>query len=153
MKGQGRMKGISAELTLHLPVSLEHLHLATGISRIMCEAVQDPALPSDFADSVELAVSEACTNAILHAQDPNGTEDLDILFTVTEDSLVVDLTDHGPGFALEEVPEPDFDSHPEGGYGLYIIRSVMDEVRYNKSNTGNTLTMVKYYRGLSKAPL
>jgi serine/threonine-protein kinase RsbW len=54
--------------------------------------------------------------------------------------------DHGAGFDLERVPEPDLDEHPEGGYGLYIIRKIMDEVAYSGDGTVNTLAMKKHFR-------
>jgi anti-sigma regulatory factor (Ser/Thr protein kinase) len=41
---------------------------------------------------------------------------------------------------------PDFDKHPESGYGLNIIRTVMDEVFYMRGNEYNILTMKKYFR-------
>jgi len=57
---------------------------------------------------------------------------------------VIEVSDQGTGFDFEKAPEPEFDQHPESGYGLYIIRRMMDEVEYTKGDKMNTLTMKKY---------
>ena len=65
-------------------------------------------------DHVELAVSEACTNAIRHvASDAEAT--VAIHFEVHEDRLVVEVKDRGTGFDLDKVPPPDFEKLLKAG--------------------------------------
>lgn len=92
-------------------------------------------------DAVELAVSEACTNAIKHA----GKGGIILAFQVFDGGIVVQVKDQGKGFDLDKVPPPDFDNHPEGGYGIYIIKSKMDEVEYIRTKNWNILSMTKYF--------
>jgi serine/threonine-protein kinase RsbW len=134
------------ELTLHFLRKLDYLRLATGISRLICATLPESDLEKDFVDHLELAVSEACTNAIRHTKDPDAEATVGIRFEVHENQLVVEVKDQGQGFDLEKIPLPDFDKHPEGGYGLFIMRTVMDEVFYTKADEYNTLTMKKYFR-------
>ena len=49
----------------------------------------------------------------------------------------------GQGFDMEALPEPDFQSLEEGGRGVYLIRSVMDEVNYRPLGDGYVLEMIK----------
>ena len=142
------MSGPSVDLTLQFLRRLDYLHLATGVSRLVCETIKHPSLLGNFGDEVELAVSEACTNAIRHADDADALATVAISFRVYENRLVIEVNDQGAGFDIDEVPLPEFDKHPEGGYGLYIIRTVMDEVHYTRGDRDNTLTMKKYFENL-----
>jgi serine/threonine-protein kinase RsbW len=137
----------TVELALQFRQRLGYLRLATGISRLICTALPESDLEKDFVDHVELAVSEACTNAIRHTKDPDAEATVAIRFEVHEDRLVVEVKDRGGGFDLEKIPPPDFEKLFEGGgYGLYIIRTVMDEVFYTRGDEYNTLIMKKYFR-------
>jgi serine/threonine-protein kinase RsbW len=136
----------TVELALQCLQTLDYLRLAAEISRLICKTLPDPNMKKDFVDHVELAVSEACTNAIRHTKDSDAEATVAIRFEVHEDRLVVEVKDQGGGFDLEKVPSPNFERCPEDGYGLFIIRTVMDEVFYTRGDDYNTLTMKKYFR-------
>jgi serine/threonine-protein kinase RsbW len=136
----------AVELTLQFLRKFDYLHLAARMSRLVCEAIREPELPGNFLDEVELAVSEACTNAIRHTADADADARVIVNFRVDDARLVIEVKDQGTGFDMDEVPLPEFDQHPEGGYGLYIIRTIMDEVQYVRGEDYNTLTMKKYFR-------
>ena len=140
------MKPIPVELTLQFLQNLKYLHLATGASRLVLETIKDPYLPKSLVDEVELAVSEACTNAIRHGADDDASAAVTVRFVLSETQLVIDVSDQGAGFDFEEIPVPEFEKHPEGGYGLYIIRQIMDEVHYTRDNERNIFTMKKNFR-------
>jgi serine/threonine-protein kinase RsbW len=146
------MSTASVELTLKFMQHLNHLNLATGAARLVCETIKTPDLPRGFADEVELAVSEGCTNAIQHAASNGASARVIVRFEVHETHLVVEISDQGAGFDLEKVREPEFEQHPEGGYGLYIIRKMMDEVQYARDGELNTLTMKKHFFKKGKLP-
>jgi serine/threonine-protein kinase RsbW len=140
------MNSAALELTLNFSRRLDYLHLTTGVSRLVCKTIKETDLPGNFPDEVELAVSEACTNAIRHTADADEQARVVINFRVDDARLVIEVKDQGSGFDMEDVPLPQFDEHPEGGYGLYIIRTVMDEVHYARGEDYNTLTMKKYFK-------
>jgi serine/threonine-protein kinase RsbW len=146
------MDRASVELTVQFLQKMTYLHLVTGASRLLCEAMEERMLPQTFTDEVELAVSEACTNAIRHAAADDPAAMVTVRFRADETRLVVEVSDQGAGFDFEEIPLPAFDRHPEGGYGLYIIRRTMDEVRYTRGSERNTLTMIKYFRIKGESP-
>jgi len=98
--------------------------------------------------AVEMAVDEACTNIIEHAYGGEGRGDIECTCQVSSDGLTVRLRDYGRPFDPSSVPEPDInaglDERREGGLGLYLIRKLMDEVRFEFTpDSGNVLTMVK----------
>ncbi len=140
------MDAVVIDLTLQFVGKFDYLHLTTAVARLVCSTIQAPVTDPDLADDVELAVSEACTNAIRHAPKSEGEDKVIVRLRAYSDRLVVEVMDHGEGFDLESVPEPRFDEHPENGYGTYVIRTIMDEVRYEQGSAGNTLTMIRYFR-------
>jgi serine/threonine-protein kinase RsbW len=138
------MDKLMCELALTIPRSLDDLNLATTTAQWVCQGLYKPKLNADIAHAVELCVSESCTNAIKHGGDFVSADNVVIIFLVSKDKLIIQVRDEGPGFNFNDLPLPDFDSHPEGGYGIFIIKSMMDEVSYTKNDNYNVLTMIKY---------
>jgi serine/threonine-protein kinase RsbW len=72
---------------------------------------------------------------------------ISLYFQIFADKLVIKVQDKGSGFNLNNLPDPDIESLPDRGYGLYIIRSKMDDVQYTHTEQGNFLTMIKCFKG------
>ncbi len=117
--------------------------------------VTDAARAADLSDDdvfhVEMAVDEACSNIIEHAYADNAG---DITLTCTSPApglFEVTIHDTGRPFdpaavILPEVSAPiTIDDVTEGGLGLYFMRKLMDEVRFEMGTAqGNTLYMSKH---------
>jgi serine/threonine-protein kinase RsbW len=104
--------------------------------------------PSKDVHDLGLVVSEACANVIKHAYrgEPNHTIELHL--AIDETRLVLSIRDQGEKFDLDGYQPPDLTEPHEGGYGVFIIRSLMDEVTYETAGEqGTTLTLVKYREG------
>jgi serine phosphatase RsbU (regulator of sigma subunit)/anti-sigma regulatory factor (Ser/Thr protein kinase) len=100
--------------------------------------------------SYELCIAEAATNAVTYATGPSGKLDPVAEALFTPDQIELRITDHTPGFALpEKIPQPSLMA--DGGRGLYLIQSVMDEVRYLRGTKENILIMRKRRRA-NQAP-
>jgi len=100
----------------------------------------------DFVYLVELAVSEICTNIIEHAYADDGGYITGQL-TLTNLGIEIDVYDQGKGFNPNEVPPPISDpmDPTEGGYGLHIVRQIMDIADYSVDTPrGNHWKLVKY---------
>jgi len=98
--------------------------------------------------ALKLAVSEACANIIRHAYE--GAPDRDIILSVRieGDKLSLTIRDFGKKFDLSRYEPPDLDRPSEGGYGIYLILQLMDEVEYNTSPPeGTILKMIKWKGG------
>jgi serine/threonine-protein kinase RsbW len=79
------------------------------------------AVDEQILSNIRLAVTEACTNVVVHAY-PDGHEGmLEILATLHEQKLVVVVRDDGPGIG----PRPD---SPGLGLGLPLIVSLTESV-------------------------
>ncbi len=100
---------------------------------------------NDFIYLVELAISEICTNIIKHAYNRSKGEIVGSI-TLLNNGVQLDFYDQGLSFDPNEVAQPTSDpkSLVEGGYGLYIVRQIMDVVSYEHHPThGNHWHLLK----------
>lgn len=104
-------------------------------------AAKTLALQLDFtygdACDVELAVAEACTNAVEHVS-ATTCDEMVVSFLVEEDHLTVEIRDDGPGFDPQSIDAPHSDPETDSGLGLTVIRAVMDAVDIESESGGGT---------------
>jgi serine/threonine-protein kinase RsbW len=105
----------------------------------------------NFDDEVVSAFGEAFNNVAMHAYADRPPGDVEIEIEVGGDYLTIRVKDRGASFCVEDVPDPDLESLPESGMGIYIMRSFMDEVTYRPGDP-NVLSMTKRYNGSAKLP-
>jgi len=135
-----------AELYYTFPAELKYLRSAARVSREVCREIEEACADENFSRDVELCVSEAFTNALKYGRSEETEDPITLHFQVFSDKLIIKVQDKGKGFDLDNLPELDLRSLPIHGYGLYIIRSKMDEVQYVQKIEGNFLTMTKYFK-------
>ena len=97
--------------------------------------------------SLNLALEEAVTNVIMYAY-PEGTDGLvDIEAIIREHSLSFVISDSGQPFDPTAQPDADVSQSIEnrqvGGLGIYLVRSIMDNVSYERNGGKNILSMTK----------
>jgi anti-sigma regulatory factor (Ser/Thr protein kinase) len=102
-----------------------------------------------FTGLIAMAVREAAINAVLHgnAYDPGKKVALD--FERNGEDLVITIRDQGHGLDVSKIPDP---LAPENlmktsGRGIFLIRSFMDEVQINPSQTGTEVKLIKHVHG------
>jgi serine/threonine-protein kinase RsbW len=130
-----------------------HFECLTEITAFVTEAAREAGLNDDEVFHVEMAVDEACSNIIEHAYAVQpGDIDLACSCPAAGQFEVV-IRDSGLPFDPPQVPPPnvnapvDLDEISEGGLGLYFMRKLMDEVRFEYvPGQGNRLTMIKRAR-------
>lgn len=95
----------------------------------------------DDIEDIKVAVSEACTNAIKHSLD----DKFYVEYTIFENGLTIEVIDNGKGYNLDSVDKPNLDEPKESGLGLFIIESLMDDVKIKSDlNRGTSIKMTKY---------
>lgn len=119
------------------------------ISDFVTQAAEDAGLSQRAVQAVQLAVDEACSNIIQHAYGGEGRGDIKCTCQIDETGLTVILHDEGQPFDPNSIPapdrSPDLEACTGGGLGLFFMRQLMDEVRFDfDQQTGNVLTMTKY---------
>ena len=100
--------------------------------------------------AVQLAVDEAATNIIEHGYGQECPNRIDVTCEILENGLKVLIYDDAESFDPATVPEPEINVSLEDikprGLGIFFMRKMMDEVKYEaSSDNGNRLTMIKYH--------
>ena len=126
---------------LEFPGVLESLG---EVAEFILRACHAALLADDFIRNIGLVSSEAVTNAIRHGARFEG-DPLAITVEISDELFSLRVLDHGPGFDLDTVTAPDLDQPAEGGYGVFIIKSLMDEVSYERGDDANVLVMIKRF--------
>ncbi|WP_051249554.1 ATP-binding protein [Maridesulfovibrio zosterae] len=118
---------------------LKNLSISAAMVKECCEKL---TLDEKTSRHVDLAVSEAVSNAIRHAE---NSKESSVVLTLVSDGkkLIIEVEDNGPGFDFKNVSKPDLEKAHEGGYGLYLIKHVMDSVVYETGINANVLIMEK----------
>jgi anti-sigma regulatory factor (Ser/Thr protein kinase) len=98
--------------------------------------------------SLQLAADEAASNIIEHAYEGASDADLVIDCSMYDNTFIITMHDTGIPFDPSSVKQPnlkaDLSERQIGGLGMYLMRKLKDEVRYeSNSKTGNLLTMIK----------
>ena len=97
----------------------------------------------DEITDIKTAVSEAVTNAVVHAY-PKKAGDITIKVVLNQESVYITVTDYGIGVSdLNKIREPFYTTKPEqerSGMGFTVMESFMDDVQLEK-NSGKGLTV------------
>jgi serine/threonine-protein kinase RsbW len=126
--------GSPEPIVLELPSSSEYVLLARLI--VSCVGQLAEFEPEDVYD-LKLAVTEAATNVIRHA----AVDSFQIEYRVLTRVVEITVSDEGGGFDVEKLT-----SNPDeyGGFGIAVIRSLVDEVILDSTAGGGTrLTMIR----------
>jgi serine/threonine-protein kinase RsbW len=131
---------------LDLPASYAYLSLLGACLSDIIARIDGLGEADIVAYNVQLAVHETCTNIIGHAygEQAAGRIRIEITLQHAPRRLIVDLHDTGRTFDLDAVPEPSLDDVQVHGYGLFLIRELMDEVSYTPRTGDNRWRLVKY---------
>jgi len=91
-------------------------------------------IPVATVENIMLAVDEACTNIIKHAYKSSPEGEIIINIEYNKEKFTITIIDYGKSFEPERVPLPDlqkyYREHKVGGLGIYLMRSLMDDVKY-----------------------
>lgn len=86
----------------------------------------------DLAFKINLALTEASSNAIFHGCKNKMQDQIKIKIEVENNIIIIEVTDKGGGLKISEIEQPD--PFEERGRGLYIIKQFMDSVEYHRSD-------------------
>lgn len=92
---------------------------------------------------LKLAAQEAVVNAVEHGNECDESKQVHVTCRIGADAVVITVSDEGLGFDPAQVPDPTLPENilREHGRGLFLMRSLCDEIRYNAK--GNEITIVK----------
>ena len=137
---------VSQEVNLTLPIRPDMEMMASKTATAMAESM---GMSPDKIDEVGMAVVEACINAFEHSRAKDGKVYItfQILVDTEPQKLQIKVEDKGVGFAPGEVEEPRIEdklkAQSKRGWGIQIIKGLMDEVEFLSDEHGTTVVMRK----------
>ena len=98
---------------------------------------------------ISLSVREAVINAVMHGNARDAGKKLTLGFERTGGELIISIRDEGPGLDVASLPDP---LAPENlmkssGRGIFMIRTMMDEVRFQTLDPGTEIKLIKRVPG------
>ena len=133
---------IRREVTLNIPIHPNMELVAAHTASIIAEIMN---FEETHIDEIQLAIIETCINAFEHSNSEDSK--VTVTYVLTDDELKLKITDHGVGFGAEQIKlltgEARARAMQKRGWGLEIIREMMDEVEIDSGDDGTTITMLK----------
>ena len=120
-----------------------HIEAVADAAAAAAEFARTCGIGDDAAFGIDMAVREAITNAIVHGNKEDDTKQVELSLSCGQRAVEIQVKDEGEGFDPGSVPDP---TSPENilktsGRGNFLIRTFMDDVRFNER--GNEITMIK----------
>jgi serine/threonine-protein kinase RsbW len=138
------MKPGRASITLHVRSTMAAIGPATELAESW---LAEHRVSSDAACLVSLAIEELVTNCIKYGYDDSNDHTVNVVLSVDEGALNLEVIDDGRAFNPLELPAPDMslalENRPIGGLGIHLLRELADEVRYERRDGTNRLVLTK----------
>lgn len=137
---------ILREVKLTLPIAPDMEIAASKTATALAEFMW---MTADKIDEVRMAVVEACINAIEHSRAPDRKVYLtfEVLGETEPEVLRITVRDQGVGFVPDQVEDPTIENkiaaERKRGWGLKIIRGLMDDVEIVSGAEGTSIVMTK----------
>ncbi len=97
--------------------------------------------------SVNLALEEAFTNIVNYAFENNDPQEIVLDIKKQDGKLIFVIIDEGRPYDPTKAADPDTslpaEDRPIGGLGIFLIRKIMDDVKYHRNGKQNQLTLIK----------
>jgi serine/threonine-protein kinase RsbW len=148
----------TATIELHLPSQLgwerAAMDLAASVARKM-------GFPADRVEDIRTAVSEATVNAIEHGNRQDATRKVLMVLMPAGERLEISVRDQSPTpFATSDGPigaAPKLEDKLAGlaearGWGMFLIRQLVDEVECSSTGGGNQVRMVVHLKPRRSGP-
>lgn len=99
-------------------------------------------ISEDMYGNIMVSVTESVNNAIIHGNNSDKTKNVTIVLQFDEKQLRFFITDQGPGFDYNNLPDPTAPENIEkpGGRGIFLMRHLCEEVNFNEK--GNHVELV-----------
>jgi anti-sigma regulatory factor (Ser/Thr protein kinase) len=110
---------------------------------------QANGVPQKIVFGLMLALEECGSNVVNHGLKRDARRKFQVTIEQTHDAFVIELRDRGPAFdptKAAEREQPKEDDAP-GGWGIQLVRSHIDEMRYVRVKGENVLQLTKHVSG------
>ncbi len=119
---------------------------STVLSTSLGEFLDELRIPESAKYDILICCDEVFSNIYMHAYECRRDGRIKVSARADKGSVTIVFTDYGSkAFPAGQPVSLPSDSRNKGGYGLYIIHRLMDEVRASRTEAGNEFLMRKIY--------
>jgi serine/threonine-protein kinase RsbW len=106
----------------------------------------EAGLAEDEVLSIGMAVREAAVNAVLHGNAYDPAKKVTLELKSNSRDLTIAIRDQGKGLDVASIPDPCAPENllKQSGRGIFLMRSLMDEVQISPSQTGTVVKLIKH---------
>ena len=119
----------------------------TKIRQFVADELERNTIPDLQAHKLVLAVDEVCANLIIHANNCNPVNKIELQLEFLPKQIVFTFRDRGVGFDINKYESPSMDelvsSRRQGGLGLLLVKRIMDKIEFTTEKNYNICRLVK----------
>lgn len=126
---------IQGRRQLRFPSVLESIHLAEKLADDVCAEYK---VKEDFYGEVLICLTEGLNNAVVHGNRLSSDLQVSLTFELeNEKTLRFIISDEGPGFDYENLPDPTAPENIElpHGRGVFLMQRLADRCSFNNGGT------------------
>lgn len=117
------------------------------IRQFVADELERNHVPDLHAHKLVLAVDEVCANLIIHANDCDPVNKIELNLAFYPKKIVFTFKDQGMGFNINDYILPSMDelisSRRQGGLGLILVKRIMDKIEFTTENNYNICRLIK----------
>ncbi len=127
----------------------------SGIRKLIRSELSEAGAPPAHAFDCLVAVTEACTNALVHGKGETDSPDPEVLWEIDEECarfLIKDFSQKQKAIGSHPSTERERTlrkvravAEGDGGFGLDMMRNLMDEVDIQFGPRGTTVSLTKHF--------
>lgn len=135
-------------MTKKIKVSCSRDNLRT-IRDFVNENLRGIVINEEDLNLIVLAIDEVCSNLIIHSNQCNETESIEVSIKVKKEpnGVLFEIFDAGIAYNYSEYKEPSLleliQQKRKGGLGLMLVRRIMDNIEFGTENSMNVCRMFK----------
>jgi len=120
------------EKLLKISSKIENLR---KVEKMVDDLSTEFSISSDVYGNILIATLEAANNAILHGNKLDETKNVNIVFKIDGNKLMVIIDDEGGGFDYRNVPDPTAPENIENvnGRGIFLMEKLSDKLEFNRN--------------------
>ncbi len=124
------------KMQLSLPTEARYVGMMRNVAQCVLE---DLGVPEEASADVQLAVTEACANAVRHSD----VGEYSVHLAVGEQGCEVEVVDEGSGFEPADITERGTEF--ENGRGLWLMQALVDDLQFVRGSDGTHVRLIKQW--------
>ncbi len=132
----------NGEYSVVFPSHIKYLEM---VEKITTQIASELKFDESVRDDLSIAVTELFNNALHHGNKDDESKKIVVTFRVRNKALHISVKDEGKGFEPEKLRDPLLPEniYDVSGRGIYLVKQLVDDLKFNISKTGSEIIIIK----------